>query len=213
MELKEIQQKWSLIRPENVSGFRSLRMSGICKPDLFIAVDEKGDRCLLLRLPPEGKPGFQPSEKRNLSLAFFKEKRIIVLKLHYKEFNDLFDDLILSLYHKVKDIENSKEYIREFVQCFYKWSEFFDNRQPDKLSVEKIQGLIGEILVLNDLIKDGDPTYVDDILRSWRGPFEDVHDFIFQDRSIEVKTRDAANADVSISSEYQLQQEQGKDLK
>ena len=53
---------------------------------------------------------------------------------------------------------------------------------------------------------------VDDILLSWRGPYDEGHDFVFEFRDYELKTIESSKNNVRISSEFQLESEKGKEL-
>jgi hypothetical protein len=41
MDVFLLNEKWSKLKADQISGFRSLRISADCIPDLFIGVDEK----------------------------------------------------------------------------------------------------------------------------------------------------------------------------
>ena len=53
---------------------------------------------------------------------------------------------------------------------------------------------------------------VDDILLSWRGPFDEGHDFVFDFTDYEIKTIEKTKNNVRISSEFQLDSEKGKKI-
>jgi hypothetical protein len=212
MEIKELESKWSLLKPESTAGYKSIRISSDCIPDLFVGVDSKDGRCLILKLPINHNVDFKSIIKQNLSIELFIDTRWIVLRLLNLTFVDLFNELILSLYNKIKGIGEIKQYSSELLQSFYKWSEFFDEQPFDRLSEENIKGLFGEVLVLNQLLEESSSSYVNDILNSWKGPFDSGHDFVLNDKNLEVKTKDHLNIDVRISSEYQLKSEQQKEL-
>ena len=50
---------------------------------------------------------------------------------------------------------------------------------------DRVRGLIGELIVLARLLAVGEPL---EVLTSWTGPHDAIHDFELPDRSIEVKT-------------------------
>ncbi len=104
------------------------------------------------------------------------------------------------------------EYSKVFIQMFYKWSEFFDDKKSDKLSQGIIKGLFGELFILKSLIIESDSAHLNDTLNSWKGPYDEGHDFVFNQKNIEVKTKDLSKLNVKISSEYQLEAEQDKAL-
>jgi hypothetical protein len=211
MDINELEQKWPILAADS-SGYRSLRIDGKCIPDLFIGLYQKSVRCLILKLPPGYAVDFQSTEKANLSIELFAETRWIVLKLLDNGFADLFNDLILSLYNKLWDKTDAKDYSSELIRTFHKWSEFFDNKASFQLPEHSIKGLFGELIVLSEFIKTTSAAYLNDLLNAWKGPYNTGHDFILEKKNVEVKTRDDAAIDVHISSEYQLEPEAGKDL-
>ena len=64
------------------------------------------------------------------------------------------------------------------------WHRFFKNR-TEKLSIEEIRGLIGELSVLESLLTTNG---VDSCLDAWKGPQGELHDFRMTNYRIEVKT-------------------------
>lgn len=123
MRNSELQKKWEGLSPHKaIKGFRSIRISSECIAELFIGQNNKGNRCLILSLPKEHNVDFQSTFKENLSIELFKDTNYIVLQLTDNTYYDLFDDLILSLYHRIKDKAEVAEYTKEFIQTFYKWS-------------------------------------------------------------------------------------------
>ena len=52
MDINSINSKWNDIAGfQELEGYKALRISAGCIPDLFIATDENENRCLLLFLP------------------------------------------------------------------------------------------------------------------------------------------------------------------
>lgn len=209
----ELKQKWSGLSENTVTtGFRSLRISSECICELYLGVSKVGRRCLILALPADKNLDFKGIQKENLSIEYFSEKNLIVLQLTDNEFNDLFDDLILSLYHGIKCTSEVDEYSNHFIETFYRWSEFFEDKKSDLLSEDAIKGLIGELLVLRFLITEKGKSEINFLLNSWKGPFDRGNDFELENKNLEVKTKSPSGTDVSISSEYQLEVPPGKGL-
>jgi hypothetical protein len=144
MDAQRLNEKWKVIPPSKNSEISSFRIDGDCIPDLFVGINPDSRRCLICRLPIEYSPDFQSSVRQNLSLELFAEKRLVVLTLLDDQYYDLFDDLIISIYSKIHDLNDAPIYISEFLRIYYRWSEFFDENQSSGLSVEIIRGIIGE---------------------------------------------------------------------
>ena len=209
----ELKQKWSALSSNTIiSGFRSLRISGDCVSELYIGVSKENRRCLILALPENKHLSFKGVQKENLSIEYFLEKNLIVLQLMDNDYYDLFDDLILSLYHGIKSISQVDEYSNHFIQAFYRWSEFFEDKKTDSLSEEAIKGVMGELLVLKSLIVDPNRTEINLVLHSWKGPYDKGNDFELETKNLEVKTKAPSGIDVGISSEFQLELSSGKGL-
>jgi len=47
---------------------------------------------------------------------------------------------------------------------------------------------------------------------SWRGPYDEGHDFVFEFTDYEIKTIESSKNNIRISSEFQLESEKGKQL-
>lgn len=212
MTITELQTKWTGLKPESKGSFKSLRISSDCIPDLYIGVDHANVRCLILKLPTSHSLDFQSIIKQNLSIELFRETHWIILKLTNVVYSDLFNDLILSLYNKIEKLGSVKEYTTIFIETFYKWSEFFEDNSTNRLSEETIFGIFGELQFLKDVIEQKNTAFINDLLLSWRGPYDTGHDFIFLDQNVEVKTKEQSNVDIRISSEYQLEAEPNKPL-
>ncbi len=213
MDVNSLILKWDKIEDvEDNKGYRALRISADCIPELYIATDFDGYRCLLLYLPTRVEVKLKGTDKKKLELSYFPTKNIIFIKLNDFDFVDLFNDLILSLYFKIKDLADPNHYSKELIYSFYKWSEFFEDRLETKLTYDEIKGLYGELFILIDFLKRTDSTNINTVLESWKGPYDTTNDFIFDDKNIEVKTKDDSKSFVKISSEYQLEREFDKGL-
>jgi len=208
-----LEHKWSLIPIDGIEGFRVKRISPDSKLDINIGYNRIGDRCLVLELPSSSELVFFNRIKQNLSICYLKEQNYIVIELLVSSFNDLFCDLIVSLYHRVKNFEDIDSCTTELVSSFGKWSEFFNDQTNQLLTDEMIKGIWGELFVLREMLRSTTVgTSVDQILEFWQGPYDRGHDFILADKNLEVKTKDVGAIDITISSEHQLELEFMKPL-
>ncbi len=213
MTSTELKIKWSGLSDNTVtSGFRSIRISPDCICELFIGVSKENKRCLILALPANEHLKFKGIQKENISIKYFLENNLIVLQLIDNDYYDLFDDLILSLYHGIKGMSQFEEYSNHFIEAFFRWSEFFEDKKSDSLSEDAIKGLMGELLVLKSLITNPNGTDINFILNSWKGPYDKGNDFELETKNLEVKTKSPSGIDVKISSEFQLEVSTGKGL-
>lgn len=213
MELKDLQNKWSIITHSQIDkGYKSVILTPQCKSDLYLGINKDANRCLILSLPENHNVDFKTTVKENLSIEFFRDTNFIVLKLIDNSFYELFDDLIISMYNRIKDYSYVDDYSKEFILTFYKWNEFFNDKNSFLLSHQIVKGLFGELFLLQFYIDNNQSADVNDTLNSWTGPFDKRHDFTFDRKDVEVKTKTESALDITISSEYQLETNPDKEL-
>ena len=212
IKLESLNNIWENLQYNGTSEFEFRRIDNVTIPEINIGLNSKLNRCMLLELPFEHNVDFQTIAKKNLTLSFFKDTGYIVLELTDSDYFDLFNDLIISIYSYIYELSDVDEYSKLFIQMFYKWSEFFDNKVSDTLSLDSVKGIFGELFVLKNLIEESDSFKLNDILNSWRGLYDEAHDFVFEDKNVEVKTKDISRLSIKISSEYQLEEELDKGL-
>ena len=211
MNKQTLENIWNNIIPTGNGEFEYKLISKESIPQLNIGFNKKSKRCLILELPFDFEKPFQQYEKENLSLKYFKKEKCLCIILNDDFFKDLFDDLILSIYSKIYKISNTEEYSELFTRHFFKWSSFFENKKTEGLSRDQVKGLIGELFYLKNLLLNSELN-VDDLLISWRGPYDEGHDFVFEFTDYEIKTIESSKNNVRISSEFQLESEKGKEL-
>lgn len=213
MDNIELNSKWENITSFiDKKGYKALRVTSTCIPDLFIAVDGEGYRCLLLYLPKGVEVNTKGIDKSKLLLSFLPIKSVLIIKLKDADFIDLFNDLIVSIYSKISSISDPVAASETIVTTFYKWSDFFENNRVKKLSENQIQGLFGELFALMGYLNESNPATINNILASWRGLYDAANDFEFDLKNIEVKTKKEPKPYVKISSEFQLEKEHNKGL-
>ena len=213
IQANDLKELWQNIEYSGSSEFEFTRIdNGYAIPEINIGFNSKLNRCLLLELPQVHNVDFQKSIKQNLTLSFFKDTGYIVLELIDQSFIDLFDDLIISIYQHIYKLSDVDEYSKIFIQMFYKWSEFFDDKKSEKLSQDIVKGIFGELYILKNLIEITNSSNLNDLLSSWKGPYDKGHDFELDLKNIEVKTKELSKQSIKISSEYQLEHEAMKSL-
>src|SRR5690606_31749792 len=142
MKKDEIDAKWQKISEfKDKRGYKALRVSAKCIPELYIAVDKDGYRSLMLYLPRSFQFTLKGQLKENLSLEYIIEKKVILLKLNNPNFKEIFNDLILSIVRKIDKVQSPKVYSQEFIRFFNKWAEFFNDSTDFKLSETQIRGI------------------------------------------------------------------------
>jgi len=211
MVKETIENIWNEIIHSGKGEFEYQLLSKKSIPQLNIGFNRRNQRCLLLELPLKFEKAFQEFEKENLSLRYFTKERCLCIILNDDFFKDLFDDLILSTYSKIHQVSEPDDYSDFFTRHFVKWSAFFENKRTDALSRDQIKGIFGELFYLKNLLLESGLN-IDDVLSSWRGPYDEGHDFVFDFTDYEIKTIETSKNNVCISSEFQLDSEKGKEL-
>lgn len=208
---KIIESIWETIQYTGQSQFVYKRLAYEGKPSLNVGLNDNLQRCLILELPKKTILTLPNSIKQNLSLEYYENSKCLCIVLLDSMFYDLFDDLILSIFNRISEISDSEEYSREFINSFYKWSSFFENKKSERLTIDQIKGLFGELLFLKNKLSNS-TSNVDDTLKSWKGPYDQGHDFVFDFKDFEIKTVEKSKNNIHISSEFQLESDEGKEL-
>jgi len=208
----QLEDQWSKLKEQKSSDFITLKIDANCKPDLNLGINSKKNRCLLLMLPKGFNIDFVGEAKENIKTSYNRKDNCIVLELLDGYYLNLFNDLIISLYFKINKIQDLKESTAVFISTINKWAAFLAKGRNNILTQEVIKGLFGELTVLNELLNASSMSNVNNALSSWQGPYDTNTDFIFDNKNIEVKTKNYDSSVVRISSEFQLDDEPGKKL-
>ena len=93
----------------------------------------------------------------------------------------------------------------------HRWQSLLERAREDVLTKSQIVGLVGELLLLRDLLLPRMNTF--DAVLSWRGPYGEEQDFLLAGRLIEVKTQlSTSDRYLPVSSEEQLDATSGRIL-
>ena len=213
MNLDDLKQKWALIESLPRQGdYDLVLVSSESYAEVSLAISPDANRCLVLALPIGYEIDFREIVRENICLSMVPERNYVSVTLLDTRFIDLFDDLIISIHNAIFGIHSVNEYCSVFLKTFNKWSQFFERMEHDKLPDSVIRGIFGEIIVLQKFMADTSASEINSVLESWRGPYDQGQDFLFEDRNVEVKTRSVMNSSIKITSENQLDQTEGKGL-
>jgi len=213
MNAELLQEKWEkLSLAKVVKGYKSIRITSDCVSEIYLGIDINGNHSLILNLPENHGVQFHAIKKEKISIELFNDTNYVIITLVDEDYNNLFDDLIVSIFNAIKHIEEVDVYSKVFIQTFYQWILFFSSNDNSRLPKDLIKGIWGELFVLKELIDDSNILGINRILSGWTGPYDQGHDFIYDDMDIEVKTKDIKKSTVRLSSEYQLEVELGKKL-
>jgi len=210
----ELTDKWLLLESQDSrTGYKTLRFEATGPLELFLSVDDGGNHSILIYLPPSYTPKFNAINNDNIELLFIKNGHFLLIRLLDNDFSSLFDDLVISLVDSIRDILDPINASKEFISTYVKWSSFFSKTIEKGLSKERVIGLWGELSYLLDLITNASSgPRVDSILKAWVGPYDAPHDFELPNSSLEIKTKLISSSMVKISSEFQLDNIDNKNL-
>ncbi|MEM5533453.1 PD-(D/E)XK motif protein [Pseudoalteromonas arctica] len=205
---------WDKLAPPSApSLYRTLRFDKNSQLALLLGKNHHGKRCLIFNIPKDFYIDFNSIEKAHISLTYEKELSCLVLSLETSDFNDLFDDLAFSFNNALKCEVSLDKATNLFIKTFIKWSVFFEQPIENRLPKSSIIGLFGELFQLKKLLSaEISPLSINETLLSWKGPYDEVHDFEFENSSLEVKTKLSSSGYIQISSEYQLERKENKKL-
>lgn len=122
---------------------------------------------------------------------------------YYGVFRVLVEDLV----DVVKKQVNQNVAERKLIKRFNEWQNMFDINVSNLLSFKQVQGLIGELFFLKNIlfVRKG----IEKSLQSWVGPIGANKDFQFETKWFEIKTKSEFKETVTISNSEQLQSDIG----
>lgn len=180
----QLQHPWLVLFGQNHDGFGSLLVRAELPEDLHVG-DAKGFSVATLRKGDESFIRITSSEK-GMPPLFLK--------------------LIEFIIHETSSATSASDALNKLAGAVAELKRFV-SRKPGRLSLEEIQGLYAEIMVLLDLVEAGlDRTVA---LSSWKGPYfregKGLHDFTFPNgRGVEVKSSHHPATEIRISSPSQV---------
>jgi hypothetical protein len=174
--------------------------------DFYWGVDATGRVLLILLLEDEGPPTKSLPRLRGIEIAVQDlggtSGAGLLLALTEDRYTDLFGYLCRDVVKSAASATSNQEAVQAVLMRTLRWHALL-KRGTGRLSVESQQGLIGELLFMEDELLPRRPSA--EAIDAWKGPEGGPKDFVIRDAGIEVKTRSATGQDVvRISSEGQL---------
>ena len=126
MQSFELEKKWELISGDLIpSNKKTILLSSDCYCLINLHVNKEKQRCIFLELPKNSKFKVDEISREKIKIHLNKDHKFVVITSFDPLFNDIFDDLIISLFGKIKEIENPNLYLTTYVDTFKKWLIFF----------------------------------------------------------------------------------------
>ncbi|OLN26662.1 PD-(D/E)XK motif protein [Desulfosporosinus metallidurans] len=101
-----------------------------------------------------------------------------------------------------RSASNEKEALALVISRYKQWSRLLESQRSGLMDETSRKGLLGELLFLQERIKEGDPALT--AIQGWVGADGADQDFVYEDCWHEVKSVGASAASVTISSLEQL---------
>jgi Putative PD-(D/E)XK family member, (DUF4420) len=175
--------------------------------DIFWALDS-GKRCLLVfRHQAVLQFRARTPKLRGLEIVFSEPDRngtgILFLQLLDHSQRDIFHRLCLDILGATAQAKTESDAVSMFLARTWRWHHLLRGGLDSKLSKEEQKGLMGELLVIENLLLPS--LSASDAVAAWTGPLGAPKDFEIGRLCIEAKARrGAASPFVTISSEHQL---------
>lgn len=205
---------WSEISASTDINSNNLRRADPRHPlEFWRGRDSRGRYLFVLEgsAPPDGFPHYDSAGIELTITEIANSQYRLTLTLADSDLVELFralcSDLLSATVTLTKD--DSAEGVSVVLYRLQRWQDMLARRRSDILSDKEIIGLIGEIMLLRDLLMPEIPARA--AINCWRGPYGDEQDFIINGVIIEVKTQLAtSDRRISISSEDQLDTVSGR---
>jgi hypothetical protein len=153
----------------------------------------------------------QSTKKIALALESSGERGRLKLSLSDPDVRSIFIQIISDLLNYSQVFADSSDQVmaEQLISRYQKWLEIFRRGKPERLSPSEVQGLVGELLFLDEIVSP--QIGVHNAVVSWTGPSLDEQDFLLPAALIEIKSSiQSKDARIQISSENQLDIVSGK---
>ena len=172
---------------------------------LYWGVDAQ-HRCLLMlqRNSRDGSPRRLP-QLRGLSVETLPTEdglgERVVIRLNDGEQRGLFHRFCVDVVEATQVAGSDSEAVERFLTRTWRWHRLLRSGRDDRLSDDEQKGLIGELRVVERLLRI---VGAGDAVESWGGPLGSPKDFQVGLVGIEAKAHSPQKSEVSISSLHQL---------
>lgn len=210
--MERIKEIWNQLEGDTsiVAGLFKQRYLDVSMCDAFLGIKyPENYRILIIRAPfGIGKDFNFIYEFRGLKFekiydpdnADFLLLNLVLVDSQYK---DVFDSLLEDVLRNIINETDIKTILRNYTNRLMKWQNLFERFNQQGLTLEEQRGLFGELFFLRKSLQN--TLIFLDIINSWVGPENEIHDFQSGSWSVEVKTTHGNNHQkIHISSERQL---------
>ena len=195
------------VSPIESGGFRLTRLDEVHAYDIYAGLDDGLHAILGLGVSKRPPAVLLKSG----AFDYFRRQRVdktwlLVLRLKRHGLELVFGRLCQDLADSALLVQDEDAIVALFVERLRLWERLFHKSDDGLLPSHKIRGLVGELFVLERLLM-AHPLFIKEVIQAWVGPIGADQDFLFSDKSVEVKTKKPGARSVTISSLRQLASE------
>jgi len=209
MNYSELDQEWAFLENKHTSGLLTKELSKVAGRQIRIGVDD--DKTLYVLVEQDSEAVETDSLEIMDGLRIRSARKVIegVDGNHFivsceSDYRPIFPPFTIDFIAELKEHEPRAA----FHNAHAKSKEYWKGRRPP-LSTEQQKGLIGELVILNELAIRSS---FEDVLGKWTGPLDMLHDFESGKIDIEVKATIRDPPVVRISDFEQLAPLDSKEL-
>lgn len=203
-----IDDPWrDLVAPETIGALSARRVDANLPWGFFWARGADRRHLLLLHHDGAASPTGRLPRLKGIETTLSEQEtdgsRLLAFRLLDPAQRDIFHRLCLDIIASTAHAAIEADSVAHALARTWRWHHLLRGGADGRLSIEEQKGLIGELLVLDELLLPVIP--VIDALTAWRGPLGSPKDFEVGRICIEAKARrGAATPHIAISSEFQL---------
>ena len=180
-----------LAAPETTNALSARRVDASMPWGFFWARDADRRHLLLLRHDAEASPTGRVPRLKGIETTLSEREadgsRLLALRLLDPAQRDIFHRLCLDIIASTARAFSEAEAVANALARTWRWHHLLRGGADGRLSIEEQKGLIGELLVLDELLLP--VIQVIDALTAWRGPLGAPKDFEVGRICIEAKAR------------------------
>ena len=206
MMINDIYSKWKDLIAKNDGNLSisAFYVSKQCPSKLYFGFDGE-KKYIYLEFDPASLASFKCPKARGLDIEMVDIPQIsnssrFVQITNVDNKDEVFLAFCSTLYDELRECSTYFDVAEALFKTIRYYKAYFSN--PNKpLTDEEEQGLYAELVFLDRLIS----AKGEEVIKNWEGPNKNKRDFVFEEKSIEIKsTTSQINPSIRISNELQL---------
>ncbi len=206
MMINDIYSKWKDLIAKNDGNLSisAFYVSKQCPSKLYFGFDGE-KKYIYLEFDPASLASFKCPKARGLDIEMVDIPQInnssrFVQITNVDNKDEVFLAFCSTLYDELRECSTYFDVVEVLFKTIRYYKTYFSN--PNKpLTDEEEQGLYAELVFLDRLIS----AKGEEVIKNWEGPNKNKRDFVFAEKSIEIKsTTSQINPSIRISNELQL---------